>query len=238
MSTCGRWNAGKGSRPGRTVRTGSAARGSRSSGTPGWIVPYQGPSDASLVLVGFPRRARALPGLFRGRHRDRGNPRAVSGGSRAMDPDRVSPASFSLSPPAPDRAAAILLPPGHGYHHEFPNDRLRLVAPPLMFWTLAVVFGLLYYVVFGGRVWAQVFSGTVAGYLAYDCIHYYTHMPFRGPGWVGGCVVITCCTISRTPRIASESRAALGPDLPDLPGPREVTLPPPVPARPYTRPTP
>lgn len=63
----------------------------------------------------------------------------------------------------------------HGYHHEFPDDRMRLVAPPLMFWTLALAFGLIYYVAFGGELWAQLFSGTVAGYLAYDCIHFYSH---------------------------------------------------------------
>jgi len=27
----------------------------------------------------------------------------------------------------------------HGYHHEFPNDKLRLVAPPLMSWPIAAV---------------------------------------------------------------------------------------------------
>ncbi len=63
----------------------------------------------------------------------------------------------------------------HGYHHEFPGDRMRLVAPPLMFVTLALIFGVLYRVAFGGSYWAQLFAGTVTGYLGYDCVHYYTH---------------------------------------------------------------
>jgi hypothetical protein len=62
----------------------------------------------------------------------------------------------------------------HGYHHEFPNDKLRLVAPPLMSWTLAVPTLLAYHFLFGGSMWA-IFAGTAAGYVAYDWIHYYTH---------------------------------------------------------------
>jgi sterol desaturase/sphingolipid hydroxylase (fatty acid hydroxylase superfamily) len=62
----------------------------------------------------------------------------------------------------------------HGYHHEFPNDKMRLVAPPLMSWPLAVAVGLGYYLLFGG-LWSTVFAGTTAGYIAYDWIHYYTH---------------------------------------------------------------
>jgi sterol desaturase/sphingolipid hydroxylase (fatty acid hydroxylase superfamily) len=63
----------------------------------------------------------------------------------------------------------------HGYHHEFPDDKMRLVAPPLMSWTFGVIAGLLYFLVLGEGLWLQVFVGTVAGYLAYDWIHYYTH---------------------------------------------------------------
>jgi len=63
----------------------------------------------------------------------------------------------------------------HGYHHEFPDDKMRLVAPPLMSWTFGVVVGLLYFLILGKSLWLQVFVGTVGGYLAYDWIHYYTH---------------------------------------------------------------
>jgi dihydroceramide fatty acyl 2-hydroxylase len=62
----------------------------------------------------------------------------------------------------------------HGYHHEFPNDKLRLVAPPLMSWPIAVPTLLLFHFAFGGWMWAA-FAGTATGYVAYDWIHYYTH---------------------------------------------------------------
>jgi sterol desaturase/sphingolipid hydroxylase (fatty acid hydroxylase superfamily) len=63
----------------------------------------------------------------------------------------------------------------HGYHHEFPDDRMRLVAPPLMLFVLGAVVGVLHYLVFGGQYWAQVFAGVTVGYVAYDWTHYYTH---------------------------------------------------------------
>ncbi|MGF1469996.1 MAG: sterol desaturase family protein [Sandaracinaceae bacterium] len=71
----------------------------------------------------------------------------------------------------------------HGYHHEFPNDPMRLVLPPIGIWPVAIVVGLTYYVVFGSYFWT-VFGGTAAGYIAYDWLHYYTHhfSPKRGPG--------------------------------------------------------
>lgn len=62
----------------------------------------------------------------------------------------------------------------HGYHHEFANDKMRLVAPPIMSWPIAVVLWLIYPVVFG-HPWWVVFAGTCVGYVAYDWIHYYTH---------------------------------------------------------------
>jgi sterol desaturase/sphingolipid hydroxylase (fatty acid hydroxylase superfamily) len=62
----------------------------------------------------------------------------------------------------------------HGYHHEFPNDKLRLVAPPLMSFPIAVPTLLAFHWIFGDLKWL-VFAGTAAGYVAYDWIHYYTH---------------------------------------------------------------
>jgi sterol desaturase/sphingolipid hydroxylase (fatty acid hydroxylase superfamily) len=62
----------------------------------------------------------------------------------------------------------------HGYHHEFPNDKLRLVAPPLMSWPIAIVVLTVYHYAFGPLMW-PIFAGTAAGYVAYDWIHYYTH---------------------------------------------------------------
>lgn len=63
----------------------------------------------------------------------------------------------------------------HGYHHEFPDDGRRLVAPPLMSWPIAALVALLYRAVAGPTWWVPLFGGTVLGYLAYDWIHYYTH---------------------------------------------------------------
>ena len=62
----------------------------------------------------------------------------------------------------------------HGYHHEFPEDPGRLVAPPLMAWPIAGVVGGFWWLVAG--TWGlPLFAGTIAGYLAYDWVHYYTH---------------------------------------------------------------
>jgi len=62
----------------------------------------------------------------------------------------------------------------HGYHHDFPDDPGRLVAPPILSWPLAVVVGGVYFLFFGSW-WTAVFGGTVLGYLGYDWMHYYTH---------------------------------------------------------------
>jgi sterol desaturase/sphingolipid hydroxylase (fatty acid hydroxylase superfamily) len=62
----------------------------------------------------------------------------------------------------------------HGYHHEFPNDPMRLVLPPIGIWPVAAILGVIWYFVFGPYFWT-VFGGTAAGYIAYDWTHYYTH---------------------------------------------------------------
>jgi sterol desaturase/sphingolipid hydroxylase (fatty acid hydroxylase superfamily) len=63
----------------------------------------------------------------------------------------------------------------HGYHHDFPDDPMRLVAPPLMSWGPAVIFAVVYYFAFGRHQWLPIIAGTATGYVAYDWIHYYTH---------------------------------------------------------------
>lgn len=70
----------------------------------------------------------------------------------------------------------------HGVHHRWFQDRLRLVMPPAVSLTLAV---LLWAALRGlSAVLAPAldpswvpgfFGGVVAGYLAYDLIHYYVH---------------------------------------------------------------
>jgi sterol desaturase/sphingolipid hydroxylase (fatty acid hydroxylase superfamily) len=63
----------------------------------------------------------------------------------------------------------------HGYHHEFPNDRMRLVAPLLLSAPIGLVVAAAYFALLGRYHWQVWFAGTAVGYLAYDWIHYYTH---------------------------------------------------------------
>jgi sterol desaturase/sphingolipid hydroxylase (fatty acid hydroxylase superfamily) len=63
----------------------------------------------------------------------------------------------------------------HGYHHEFPNDRMRLVAPLILSAPLGVIIATLYLFACGRYYGTLAFAGTVLGYLAYDWVHYYTH---------------------------------------------------------------
>lgn len=84
------------------------------------------------------------------------------------------------------RSARLRLFLMHGYHHEFPNDPWRLVAPPIMSWPVALVVGFAYWLMFGfGDWWFIVFGGTCAGYLYYDWAHYYTHHARNPRTWFG-----------------------------------------------------
>jgi sterol desaturase/sphingolipid hydroxylase (fatty acid hydroxylase superfamily) len=71
----------------------------------------------------------------------------------------------------------------HGYHHEFMNDPMRLVLPPIGIWPVAAIFAGVWYALFGSY-WFPIYAGTVAGYVAYDWTHYYTHY-FNPKGGVG-----------------------------------------------------
>ncbi len=72
----------------------------------------------------------------------------------------------------------------HGYHHEFPNDRSRLVMPPMISWPLALLFGSVYWLLLGPAYYLPMLAGTMAGYIAYDWVHYYTHH-FHPKGGLG-----------------------------------------------------
>jgi sterol desaturase/sphingolipid hydroxylase (fatty acid hydroxylase superfamily) len=63
----------------------------------------------------------------------------------------------------------------HGVHHDHPNDPMRLVMPPSVSVPLSLGFyGL--FVLAAGTDWGlAIFSGFLAGYLAYDMLHYHTH---------------------------------------------------------------
>jgi len=70
----------------------------------------------------------------------------------------------------------------HGVHHQWFNDRYRLVMPPAVSITIAVVLfsalslvaGLLSAWITPSWVYAY-FAGIVLGYMIYDCTHYYIH---------------------------------------------------------------
>jgi sterol desaturase/sphingolipid hydroxylase (fatty acid hydroxylase superfamily) len=63
----------------------------------------------------------------------------------------------------------------HGVHHDYPYDDTRLVMPPAISISGAVlVFGLLYVTV-GLVTMLPLFAGVVFGYIIYDSVHWYTH---------------------------------------------------------------
>jgi sterol desaturase/sphingolipid hydroxylase (fatty acid hydroxylase superfamily) len=70
----------------------------------------------------------------------------------------------------------------HGYHHDFPNDPMRLVLPPLGIWPFTILVGTIYYFTFGGFFW-PILGGSALGFIAYEWLHYATHHfnPKRGP---------------------------------------------------------
>jgi len=62
----------------------------------------------------------------------------------------------------------------HGVHHQYPRDPKRLVMPPVVSLTLAVLFWYLFRYSLGIYAFA-FFPGFVAGYIAYDMTHYAIH---------------------------------------------------------------
>ncbi|MCA9515693.1 MAG: sterol desaturase family protein [Myxococcales bacterium] len=64
----------------------------------------------------------------------------------------------------------------HGAHHEYPDDRGRVVFPPTASLALgALIFGLMV-LVFGLHRAMPFFAGFVVGYLWYDMTHFWTHV--------------------------------------------------------------
>ena len=85
---------------------------------------------------------------------------------------------------AKDRPSRFRAFMAHGYHHEFPDDKMRLVMPPMISWPLAALFSLAYYFALGAESFLPALAGTMAGYIAYDWVHYYTHH-FHPRGGIG-----------------------------------------------------
>jgi sterol desaturase/sphingolipid hydroxylase (fatty acid hydroxylase superfamily) len=63
----------------------------------------------------------------------------------------------------------------HGVHHDHPNDPLRLVMPPSVSVPLAIAFYALFWLILGADRATAFGAGFLAGYLAYDVIHYHLH---------------------------------------------------------------
>lgn len=70
----------------------------------------------------------------------------------------------------------------HGVHHQYPNDKDRLVMPVTVSIPISALLLLLFHQILGDRSWS-FFSGFLFGYLAYDMIHYSVHFftGFKNP---------------------------------------------------------
>lgn len=62
----------------------------------------------------------------------------------------------------------------HGVHHQYPNDKKRLVMPITLSLAIAALLFALFSILFGSWTWAFS-SGFATGYLAYDMTHYSIH---------------------------------------------------------------
>jgi len=63
----------------------------------------------------------------------------------------------------------------HGVHHDYPNDSLRLVMPPVVSIPLALLFYTVFRTLLGEALIWPFFAGFLIGYLWYDMLHYATH---------------------------------------------------------------
>lgn len=63
----------------------------------------------------------------------------------------------------------------HGVHHVYPNDPLRLVMPPLLSAPIMLIALAIIYLIFGSTLMWPALAGFIAGYVIYDCVHYWTH---------------------------------------------------------------
>ncbi|QDG50298.1 fatty acid hydroxylase [Persicimonas caeni] len=71
----------------------------------------------------------------------------------------------------------------HGVHHDWPNDKYRLVMPPAVSILLFFVFLFAWTLLLGDYGWA-FHSGFVFGYMCYDVIHYHVHHRRAGFRWL------------------------------------------------------
>jgi len=72
----------------------------------------------------------------------------------------------------------------HGVHHDYPQDRMRLVLPPIMSIPLATFFYFLFGIFTDSVIYYPFFAGFLLGYLCYDMLHYAIHhATFKGKLW-------------------------------------------------------
>ena len=71
----------------------------------------------------------------------------------------------------------------HGVHHDYINDKYRLVMPPAAAAVLAAMFYGLFFTLLGAWVWPFM-AGMIAGYIGYDMTHYYVHHGAVSGAWV------------------------------------------------------
>ena len=70
----------------------------------------------------------------------------------------------------------------HGVHHDYPNDRLRLVLPPSVSIPLALGFYFLFRSVLPATWMPAFFASFLIGYLIYDMSHYaFHHLSIQNP---------------------------------------------------------
>ena len=89
---------------------------------------------------------------------------------------------WTFRPTRDSQLAGFLM---HGYHHAYPRDPTRLVLPPLVSLPLALAFFVLAHVVLGGGAVDAAYGGFVAGYIAYDSMHYVVHHTRTRTGAIG-----------------------------------------------------
>ena len=63
----------------------------------------------------------------------------------------------------------------HGCHHKHPQDRYRLVMPPVLFFLLSTPILLVFRFVFPDYLVWTVYGGAIIGYVMYDMTHYWVH---------------------------------------------------------------
>jgi len=82
---------------------------------------------------------------------------------------------FLFHCPFPGRFGARIHFLIHGVHHDHPNDPLRLVMPALLSGPIMLVAFAIGRLLFGLPLEYPILMGFIAGYLAYDMVHYYVH---------------------------------------------------------------